>query len=72
MKKIKFSSLEKKLLRMVIVLVLIQIVIIFTFVHMLIGSQQTNVSYTKQIDIIVDDIGASIELEVDDVSSSLL
>ena len=41
---------------MVIVLVLIQIVIIFTFVHMLIGSQQTNVSYTKQIDIIVDDI----------------
>jgi len=56
MKLTKFSLLEKKLLRMVIVLALVQIVIVFTFVHMLIGSQQINVNDTKKIDIIVDDI----------------
>ena len=56
MKKTKFSLLEKKTLRMVIVLALIQMVIVFTFAHILIGSQQVNVNDTKQIDIIVDDI----------------
>ena len=56
MKKTKFSLLEKKTLRVVIVLALIQSVIVFTFVHMLIGSHQININDTKQIDIIVDDI----------------
>ncbi len=56
MKKTKFSLLEKRILRLVTVLALIQIVIVFTFEHMLIGSRQINVNDTKQIDIIVDDI----------------
>ena len=56
MKKTKFSLLEKKILLVVIVLTLIQLVIVFAFVYMLIGSQQINVNDTKQIDIIVDDI----------------
>ena len=56
MKNIKFSAVEKKLFRMVIVLAIIQVVIIFTFVHVLIGSQQINLNDTEQIDIIVDDI----------------
>lgn len=56
MEKNKFSLAEKKLIRIVIVLALIQLVIIFIFAHMLIGSQQINVNDTKQIDITVDDI----------------
>jgi len=56
MKKTKFSLAEKKLIRIVIVPALIQLVIIFIFAHMLIGSQQINVNDTKQIDITVDDI----------------
>lgn len=55
-KKIKFSLAEKKLTRMVIVLTFIQLVIIFFFIYMLIGSQQINVNDTRQIDITVDDI----------------
>lgn len=56
MKNNKFSLAEKKLFRIVIVLALIQLVIIFTFVHVLIDSQQINETDTERIDIIVDDI----------------
>ena len=56
MKKNKFSLAEKKLIRTVIVLALIQFAIIFIFARMLIGSRQINANDTKQIDIIVDDI----------------
>lgn len=56
MKRTKLSSSEKKLRQMALILVLIQIIIVFTFVHMLIGSQQINPNDTKQIDIVVDDI----------------
>ncbi len=56
MKKISFSLVEKKLLRMVIILALIQLVIIFIFLRLFRGSQQVNANVTKQIDIIIDDI----------------
>ncbi len=54
--KNKFYLVEKKLLRTVIALVLIQLLIIFTFIHMLICSQLIGVNDTKQIEITVDDI----------------
>ena len=54
--KYKLSLAEKKLIRIGIGLVLIQLAIIFIFAYMLIGSQQINVNDTKQIDITVDDI----------------
>lgn len=56
MKSTRFSLPEKKLLRMVIVLFLIQLAIFFAFVSMFSDSQQINVKDTKQIDIIVDDV----------------
>ncbi len=56
MKKTSYSLVEKKLFRAVILLALIQLVIIFIFVHVLINSKQINVNDTKQIDITVDDV----------------
>lgn len=55
MKK-KISLAEKRLLRTVIILVLIQLLVIFAFVHLLISSRQVNISDTVRIDITVDDL----------------
>ncbi len=52
----RFSLVEKKLLRTVIALVLIQLLFIFSSIHMFICSQPISVNDTKQIEITVDDI----------------
>lgn len=55
MKKNKFSLSEKKSFRIVIVLALLQLAIVFAFVHLLTACQQIHENDTKQIDITVDD-----------------
>lgn len=55
MKK-KFSLVEKKLLRTVIALVLIQLLFVFTSIYALICSKPISENDTKQIEIIVDDM----------------
>ena len=54
--KMKFSLVEKRLFRIVIVLAFIQVLLIFIFVYMLIHSQQLDIKQTKQISIDVDDM----------------
>ncbi len=54
-KKLRFSVVEKKTLRTLIVFVVIQLVIIFVFVRLFRSSQQINIEDVKQIDITVDD-----------------
>lgn len=56
MKKNKFSLVEIKLLRTVIIFFLMQLLLIFAFTHVLAGSKQININDTKQISITVDDI----------------
>lgn len=56
MKNSSFSLIERKLIRITIVLALIQLVITLTFVHVFRSNQQINVNDTKQIDIVVDDV----------------
>ena len=56
MKKKKFSLIERKTLRMIVLSSLIQLIIFLLFLCLLISSQQIDVNDTKQIDIIVDDI----------------
>ena len=56
MKKINFSLVEKKLIRLVILFVLVQILIVFILAHLLISGRQIGVNDTKQVDISVEDV----------------
>jgi len=56
MKKCKLSLAEKKCIRKILLLLLIQLLIIFSFVFLMSGSQQIDISDTKQIDITVEDL----------------
>ena len=56
MKKNKLSLVEKKSIKAILLLVLIQFLIIFSLVLLVRGSQQIDINDTKQIDITVDDI----------------
>ena len=54
-KKLRFSVVEKKTLRMLIVFVVIQLVIIFISVSFFRDSQPTSIEDVKRVDIVVDD-----------------
>lgn len=54
--KIKFSIVEKKAIRTMLLLTLIQFLIIFYFVVFIMGSQPIDINNTKKIDITVDDM----------------
>ena len=56
MKNTKFSSTQRKILRVVIALILIQIAIIVVLGCMLESSKQVDASDLKRIDITVDDV----------------
>jgi len=54
-KKLRFSVVEKKTLRMLILFVVIQLVIIFISVSFFRDSQPTSIEDVKRVDIVVDD-----------------
>ena len=54
--QMKFSLMEKKLLRTVTAFALIQLSIVFIFVRMFIVVQPVSISDIKEIDIIVEDV----------------
>ena len=56
MKKFKLSLGEKKCIRGFVVVLLIQLLLILTFVRMWDNSQQLNISDTKQVNITVEDM----------------
>ena len=56
MRNFKFSLGEKKSIRAIILLTLVQLVIIFLLVIAINESRQINIDETKQVDITVDDI----------------
>ena len=56
MKNIKLSAGEKRSIRAILLLTLIQLVIVLLLVHFMNESRQININDTKQIDITVDDI----------------
>ncbi len=56
MKKIKYSVVEKKLIRNVFISVLIQVLIIVSFVRLFNASQPVDISDTKQVEIIVEEV----------------
>ena len=56
MGKMRFSIVEKKLIRTVILFDIIQLVILFIFVSLLRNSQQVNEDSVQQADIVVDDV----------------
>ncbi len=56
MKKIKYSVVEKKLIRNVFISVLIQVLIIVSFVRLFNASQPIDINDTAQTEITVDDI----------------
>lgn len=55
MKKIRFSVVEKKLLREVLLFIAIQLVIIFVSARLFTNSQPTSIDDVKRVDITVDD-----------------
>lgn len=55
MKKIRFSFGEKRFIKAIFLFLIIQILIIFSFLLLVGGSQEININETKQIDITVDD-----------------
>lgn len=56
MKKVMFSIVEKRLIRSMLILGLVQILIVFTFIRTFSIGQPISVHDTKQTDIIVEDI----------------
>lgn len=56
MKKVKFSIVEKRKIRSILILGLVQILIIFAFIRMFNIGQPISTRDTKQIDIIVEDV----------------
>ena len=56
MKKVMFSIVEKRLIRTMLILGLVQILIMFTFIRMFNIGQPISTHDTKQTDIIVEDI----------------
>ncbi len=56
MKRMKFSIVEKKLIRMIIIFIILQALIIAVFLFELNGSYPINIQDTEQVDIVVEDI----------------
>ena len=56
MKKMKFSIVEKKLIRCIFVFILIQVFIVLLFLRLFDNAQPVKIEETKQADIIVEDI----------------
>ena len=56
MKKVKFSIAEKKLIRSLFIIGLVQLLIVFAFIRMFNIGQPISTDDTMQTDIIVDDI----------------
>ena len=56
MKKIKYSVVEKKLIRNIFIAALIQVLIIVSFVRLFNASQPVDISDTKQVEIIVEEV----------------
>lgn len=56
MKKIKLSLGEKRCIKAIILFIIIQLFIIFSFLLLVSGSQQIDINNTKQIEITVDDV----------------
>lgn len=56
MKKIKFSVVEKKILRGLCIFILIQVLIVVAFVYLFNSSGQIDIKDTKQVNVTVDSL----------------